>query len=83
MKWFYDMKISIRLLAAFIVVGVITAVVGYLGIVNLSKIAEGSKASFEQETMGIVYTKQAGLDLIEVDRSAKNLLLASTQAERD
>jgi methyl-accepting chemotaxis protein len=83
MKWFYDMKISNRLLAAFVIVGVITAVVGYLGIVNLSKIAEGSKTSFERETMGIAYTKQAGLDLIEVDRSAKNLLLASSQAERE
>jgi len=83
MKWFYDMKISIRLLAAFIVVGVITAVVGYTGIVNLGKSADQAKSSYEKETLGIDYLKQASIDIVSVDRAVKNALLSNTQEERD
>ena len=83
MKWFYDLKIGIRLLAAFIIVGAITAAVGYLGITSLSKIAALSKASYEQETLGILYLKQANIDLVEVDRASKNVMLSNTSDGRD
>jgi methyl-accepting chemotaxis protein len=83
MKWFYDLKIGIRLLAAFIIVGAITAAVGYMGVASLSKIAALSKASYEQETLGIAYLKQANIDLVEVDRAAKNVMLSNTADERD
>lgn len=83
MKWIYDMKIGSRLLAAFIIVGAISAVIGYLGIANMGKIADGSKASFEQETLGIVYLKNADSDLLEVDLAEKNLLLASSPEQRE
>jgi len=83
MKWFYDMKIGIRLLAAFIIVGAITAIVGYMGIANLGKIADLSKTIYERETLGIVYLKQAGIDIVSMDRAAKNLLLSNTTEERE
>jgi methyl-accepting chemotaxis protein len=40
MKWFYDMKIGTKLIAAFVVTGVITAIVGVLGISGMGKIAD-------------------------------------------
>jgi methyl-accepting chemotaxis protein len=83
MKWFYDMKIGSRLLAALIFLGVITAVVGYVSIASLGKIADSSKASYEKETLGVAYVKQANIDLIEVDRAAKNVLLSNTSEERE
>ena len=83
MKWFYNLKIGIRLLAAFIIVGAITAAVGYMGVASLSKVAALSKASYEQETLGISYLKQANIDLVEVDRAAKNVMLSNTSDERD
>jgi methyl-accepting chemotaxis protein len=83
MKWFYDMKIANRLLAAFVIVGVITAVVGYTGIVNLGKSADQSKASYESETLGIDYLKQASIDIVSTDRAVKNALLSNTPEERE
>jgi methyl-accepting chemotaxis protein len=83
MKWFYDMKIGTRLLAAFIIVGAITAVVGYTGIASLGKIADLSKSSYEKQTVGIAYVKQASIDLIEVDRATKSVLLSSTTEQRE
>jgi methyl-accepting chemotaxis protein len=83
MKWFYDMKIGIRLCLAFVIVGAITAAVGYLGVASLSKIAELSRASYEKETLGIAYLKQANVDVIGVDRAVKNVLLSNTAEERE
>ncbi len=83
MKWFYDMKIGTKLIAAFVLTGVITAVVGFVGIENMGKIADLSSASYAKETMGIVYLKQANLDLIYMARAEKNLLLSSTSEEQE
>jgi methyl-accepting chemotaxis protein len=83
MKSIYDMKIGTRLLAAFIIVGAITAVIGYTGAASLGKIADLAKASYEQETLGLTYLKQANIDILGVDRAAKCVLLAGTQEDRD
>jgi len=83
MKWFYDMKIGIRLLAAFIVVGAITAIIGFLGVASLGKIAQLSKASYEQETLGIASLKQACIDIVSMDRATKSLMLSNTAEERE
>jgi methyl-accepting chemotaxis protein len=83
MKWFYDMKIGNRLLGALIFGGCITAIVGYVSVTRLGRVADLSKASYEQETLGIAYLKQANIDLIEVDRAAKNVMLSDTPEERE
>jgi len=47
------MKIGTRLLAAFIIVGAITAVIAIPGAASLGKIADLAKASYEQETLAL------------------------------
>ena len=82
MQWFKDMKIGTKLVAAFVLVGVITAVVGFMGISNMSKINTMADTMYRQDTLGISYTKEANIDLIYMDRAVKNLLLASNQEQR-
>ncbi len=38
MKWFYNLKISAKLILCFVVVGMIAGAVGYIGITNIRKI---------------------------------------------
>jgi methyl-accepting chemotaxis protein len=83
MKWFYDMKIGTKLIAAFVVTGVITAIVGVLGISSMGKIAAMSAESYAKETLGVVYLKQANVELIHMARAEKNLLLSSNAEERE
>jgi methyl-accepting chemotaxis protein len=83
MKWFYDMKIGAKLIGAFIIVGAITAVVGYMGIQNMGKIADMADASYAKETLAIEYLKQADVEMSRTIRAEKNLLLASTQEQRE
>ena len=83
MNWFYDMKIGAKLIGAFIVVGVITAVVGAVGIRSMGQLADLAASSYARETLGVVYLKQANVELIHMDRAEKNLLLSSTPEDRD
>jgi methyl-accepting chemotaxis protein len=83
MKWFNDMKIGSKLISAFVLVGIITAVVGGIGIFNMGKIADLADVTYQKETLGISYIKEANIDLLYVSRDEKNLLLASNPQERE
>jgi methyl-accepting chemotaxis protein len=82
MRWFYDMKIGTRLIWAFILVGVITAAVGTMGIMNLGKLAELSDSTYENQTVGIAHLLRAGNALVHFSRAEKNMLLSSSMEMR-
>jgi methyl-accepting chemotaxis protein len=82
MKWFYDMKIGTRLLLAFVITGAITAVVGYVGVANMGKMADLAASTYANETLGMSDLKQANVWLIYVSRAEKSELLASTPEDR-
>jgi methyl-accepting chemotaxis protein len=83
MNWFYDMKIGAKLVGSFLIVGAITAVVGYMGIRNMGNIAALTASSYANETVAIGYIKQADIELVHMARAEKNLLLSSTPEERE
>jgi len=82
MNRFYDMKIGTKLIAAFIFGGAISAALGCLGIYSLARVAELSRVSHENETLGIAYLKQAEIDATHAERAEKNLLLSSDADSR-
>ncbi|MDR3568910.1 MAG: methyl-accepting chemotaxis protein [Syntrophobacteraceae bacterium] len=83
MQWFYDLKIGSKLVTAFIIMAAITSIVGYLGIENMSKIDDMLGSLYTKETVGISYSKQANVDLINFSREQQNFLLALSQDERN
>jgi methyl-accepting chemotaxis protein len=83
MKWFYDMKIGTKLVGAFVLTGVMTAVVGLIGIFNMGKIADLADSSYQKETRGLYYVEESNTALIDAARDEKNMLLANSQEERE
>jgi methyl-accepting chemotaxis protein len=83
MKWFYDLKIGMRLILALMFGGVLTAGVGYVGTVGMNKVAGLSSALYSNQTLGIAHLKQADISLMRMDRDQKNILLASTLEDRE
>ena len=83
MKWFYDMKTSRKLILAFATVGLITVVVGLVGVISMEKIANLAAVSYANETVGAAYLKQANVDLLHAVRYEKNLILATTPEQRE
>ncbi len=83
MKWFYDLKIAKKLIISFLVLSVITGVVGYIGIRNMGKINEMLNNLYRKETLGISHIKEANINLIYFARAELYYLQASSVAERE
>jgi methyl-accepting chemotaxis protein len=61
MKWFYNMKISRKLILGFFVVAVIAAVVGIIGLLNLNSISKADTRLYEENTLGLDYGGRAAV----------------------
>lgn len=64
MQWFYDMKIGRKLIASFVLIGAITAVVGWVAVSNMGKMADLADSTYANETLGLIYLKQANVWVI-------------------
>lgn len=82
MKWFSNLRIGTKLIVSFLVLSAITAIVGCLGINNMGRINQMLDLLYQDETLGIVYIKQANVELLAFGRAEKNVLLSSNAEER-
>ncbi len=53
MKWFYNLKINVKMIIGFIIVAVIAGIVGVVGIVEINKINNLSNDMYERHTVNI------------------------------
>ncbi|MDP9900948.1 methyl-accepting chemotaxis protein [Variovorax ginsengisoli] len=79
---FANLKIGVRLIAGFLIVAGISAIVGAIGISNASKMNEKADHMYAMELMGLSYIKEANIDLISIGRARSNFLLATSEDER-
>ncbi|BDT57654.1 methyl-accepting chemotaxis protein [Massilia varians] len=79
---FNRMKVGTRLLAGFLTVVFIGAVVAAIGIVSMSNMNENTDRLYTRELLGIAHTKEANIHLIDIGRSLRNLMLAREAQER-
>jgi methyl-accepting chemotaxis protein len=82
MNWFRNLRIEVKFIGAFVVVASIAAVVGFIGIRNMSVINDLTDKIYKKELLGMSHIKQANIDLLFLIREEKNIMLASSEAER-
>jgi methyl-accepting chemotaxis protein len=82
MVMFKNLKIGVKLIAAFLVVSIITGIVGYVGVSNMEKLNEAADDLYQRELLGVSYIKQANVGIVSIGRSLRNAILSSTQEER-
>jgi methyl-accepting chemotaxis protein len=82
MNWFTNLGISVKLIAAFLIVSAITGVVGYVGIANMGKLNAAAESLYESELLGVSLVKQANIELMYVARAMRNVVLAGTEEAR-
>ncbi|GFO70181.1 hypothetical protein GMLC_37600 [Geomonas limicola] len=78
-----SLTISKKLLASFMILAALTALVGFIGIKNMGKINDLADQMYQRELLGLSYIKEANIDLIYLDRATKNLMLSSSKTDRD
>jgi len=77
-----NIKIGIRLVAAFLIVASASGIVGMVGISNAGKINDLADRMYSHDVLGVSYIKEANIDLIYIGRARGNALLATTPEER-
>jgi methyl-accepting chemotaxis protein len=79
---FNRMKVGTRLIAGFLSLTVLGAVVALIGIFNMGKMNESAQDLYQKELLGVSYVKEANINLIYIARGVRNVLLASSEQDR-
>jgi len=79
---FKDLKLRTALLGGFIIVALLSLIVGVIGIRNMGTLNEMTDRMYDRELMALSHIKEANINLIYMGRDWRNVLLATTQDER-
>ena len=82
MLMFKNLKIGVKLISAFLLLSMITGIVGYVGVSNMKKLNDSAEDLYQRELLGVSYIKQANVGIVSIGRGLSNAILASTQDER-
>ncbi|WP_307732730.1 methyl-accepting chemotaxis protein [Massilia agri] len=77
------MKVGTKLIAGFLTLALIGAIVAVIGILNMSRINDLADAMYEKELLGLSHIKEANINLIYAGRARANFLLSTTEQERE
>ena len=82
MQWFYDLRVGKKLIISFILMALITGIVGYIGLHNIGIINKMNDTMYERELLGISAIKEANIDLLYADRSIRNMIMTTSLEDR-
>ncbi len=83
MKWFYDLKISTKLISAFILVAIIAGIVGYIGIKNIRDIDNKFTALWEEFGIAIGDIGEAEITYQRSRIALRDLMLDKNIADKN
>ncbi len=79
---FSNIKIGIRLVVGFLIVALLSGVVGLVGINAAGQINEAADTMYQRDLIGLSHIKEANINLIYVGRARGNFLAATTPEDR-
>ncbi len=81
MGWFYNLKISVKLLTGFVLVAIIAGVVGIIGIMNINTIDAKDTELYEKGAVPLVEMDDLSTDFQEIRVGLRNIILSSDADE--
>ncbi len=82
MKLLDDMKVGTKLILGFLVVSVLTAIVGVVSLRDMQLMDDMVTQLYEKEVLGVIDVKQASIEGLTSAKYARDALLAASQEER-
>ena len=83
MNWFTNLKVSHKLIGGFMIVALIGATIGTIGIIKAGQINDLATEMYEPQVVGLRHSAQATLDLSSSNRAIRTAILAESPAERE
>ncbi|MDI4649482.1 methyl-accepting chemotaxis protein [Cohnella hashimotonis] len=82
MKWFYDLKTSAKLIASFIVMAMLMAIVGVYGLNGLGTSNANLKDMYDNQLMAVQQLLKAQSNLNEVRSQVRKLYMTKTETAK-
>ena len=76
MQWFYDLKISAKLIASFVLVSLVAGIVGFVGIRNIHAINDADTMMYEKITVPTEQLSQLATKFVRLRGNARDIVLA-------
>ncbi|ATW26099.1 methyl-accepting chemotaxis protein [Candidatus Formimonas warabiya] len=83
MKWFYNLRISVKLLAGFFIVAIIAGAIGVIGVKNIKEIESLDTDLYEKMTAPLGELVTITESYQRMRGNVRDIILASTPAEFD
>ncbi len=83
MSWFASLTVRTKLTGSFLIVAIIAAIIGWLGVRATGQVNTMAASMHDIELVGLHHASTANALLIGAGRSARTALLAQTFSERD
>jgi len=80
---FNRMKVGTRLIAGFLTLSLLGALVATIGIYNMSEMNARTDRLYKRELLGVSYVKEANINLVYIGRALRTVMLASTDKDRE
>ncbi|HEY0062500.1 MAG TPA: methyl-accepting chemotaxis protein [Telluria sp.] len=79
---FKNSTVRTRLLAGFLIVAILGAIVAGIGIVNMGKMNAQAERAYTNDLLGISASKEANINLMYIARAIRNVMIARTPEEK-
>ncbi|HEX2866241.1 MAG TPA: methyl-accepting chemotaxis protein [Ignavibacteriales bacterium] len=83
MKWFNNLKISTKLLFSFLVIAVISTIIGYIGYISISSINDTVRDMYTDHVTALRDLADAKAILLSERGDIRNLLMSKTDKEKE
>ncbi|WP_176054209.1 methyl-accepting chemotaxis protein [Paraburkholderia caribensis] len=80
---FSNMKLGVKLIGAFVLISIISAIVSGIGVRNMALISGNADRTYRQDLVGLNQIQQANGDVLRVGTYLRNAILASSAEARN
>ncbi|MEX3969901.1 methyl-accepting chemotaxis protein [Paraburkholderia caribensis] len=77
-----NMKLGAKLIGAFVLVSVLSAIVSVIGVRSMAQISANADATYRQDLIGLNLIQQANADVLRAGTYLRNAILAATVEQR-
>ena len=80
---FNNLTVKSRLLAGFLIVALIGALVAGIGIYNMAEMNDQAEHAYTNDLLGLSASKEANINLISIARGVRSAMLATSPEQKD
>ncbi|NCC68411.1 MAG: methyl-accepting chemotaxis protein, partial [Clostridia bacterium] len=70
MAWFKNIKISKKLIIGFLIMAVLTSIIGVFGIFSINRLSKSDTSLYDEDTVGLQYAGSAAVEFQQIRYNA-------------